>query len=220
MTEKGDPEPRLLRDRWLVLIILILAGVTIWNSRTVLWPDRFVATTPYSNFGFTFRHPQDADLWEIGLDEEDVFDYTGRIPPTEEGGMVGYSRESQEAAVTWTAKEEAPTLEEMLEIHYNSVVVNGERRGREVTITKGELETGETNGHATGLQLHTLELIMPDSSDPVYGEGYVAGWYCRDTGRVFLVYTYRWNTGSPPDQTEAQALNRINSFLNTMRCHG
>jgi len=220
MVETGNPKPWYAKDRWLLLIILLLAGATLWNSRAALFPDRFVVMTPYSNFGFTFRHPQDADLWEIGLDAEDVFDYTGRISPSEEGGMVGYSGENQEAAVTWTARDQAPGLEEMLEIHYNSVVVNGEKRGREVTITKGELETGETNGHATGLQFHSVELIMPGSSDPLYGEGYVAGWYCRDTGRVFLVYTYRWNTGSPPDQTEAQALNRINSFLKTLRCHG
>jgi len=220
MTDTGNAKPWYKKDIWLALIILVFAGTTIWNSKAALWPDRFVDMAPYSDYGFTFRHPRDADLWEIGLDDEDVFDYSGRIPPTEEGGMVGYSREGQETALTWTAKEQAPSPEEMLEIHYNSVVVNGEKRGREVTITKGELETGETNGHATGLQLHTVELIMPDSSEPLYGEGYVAGWYCRDTGRVCLVYSYRWNTGNPPDQTEAQALSRINSFLNTLRCHG
>jgi hypothetical protein len=220
MAETDDPGPWHRKDTWLILIILLIAGVTLWNSKATLFPDKFVQMIEYSNFGFTFRHPQDADLWDVGLDGENVFDYKGTIRPSEDGGMVGYGWEGQEAAVTWSAVEQAPTPEEILETHYTSVIVNGERRDREITITKGELETGKTNGHSTALQFHSVEIMMPGSSEPLYGEGYVDGWYCQNTGRFYTVYVYRWNPGQPPDQTEAQALTRLNTFLKTLRCHG
>ncbi len=219
MTESGDLKAWYRKDIWLVLIILVFSGVTLWNSRAILFPDRFVVTTEYSRFGFRFRHPLDADLWEVGLDSENIFDYTGAIPPGEDGGMVGYASESQETAVTWAAMEQAPVLEEVLETHYQSVTLNAERRDREVTITKGAPEAGEVNGHTISLQFHEVELMMPGSSEPLYGEGYVGGWYCQSTGRFYILYVYRWNSGQPPDQTEAQALTRFNAFLKTMRCH-
>jgi hypothetical protein len=220
MTESGDTKAWYKKDIWLILIILILTGVTLWNSRVILFPDRFVETTEYSRFGFKFRHPLDAELWEVGLDSENIFDYTGAIPPGEDRGMVGYGWEGQESSVTWSAVEQTPALEEVLETHYRSVNVNAERRGREVTITKGELEAGETNGHTMSLQFHELELMMPGSSEPLYGEGYVSGWYCQNTNRFYILYVYQWNPGQPPDQTEAQALTRLNTFLKTLRCHG
>jgi hypothetical protein len=219
MAETDDPGPWYKKEIWLILIILLFAGVTLWNSRATLFPDKFVQMIEYSNFGFTFRHPQDADLWEVGLDAENVFDYTGTIRPSEDEGMVGYDWEGLEVAVTWLAVEQAPTPEEILETHYTSVIVNGERRDREITITKGELETRETNEHSTVLQFHSVEIMMPGSSEPLYGEGYVDGWYCLNTGKFYTVYVYQWNSGQPPDQTEAQALARLNTFLKTLRCH-
>ncbi len=219
MTETGDPGPWYKKDMWLILIILLFSGVTVWNSRAILFPDRFVEMTEYSRFGFKFRHPLDADLWEVGLDSENIFDYTGAILPSEDRGMVGYSSESQESSVTWAAVEQTPALEEVLETHYRSVTLNAERRDREITITKGQLEIGEVNGHTTSLQYHEIELTMPGSSDLLYAEGYVGGWYCQNTGRFYIVYIYKWNPVQPPDQTEAQTLTRFNAFLTTLRCH-
>lgn len=217
--KKSDTESWVLRDRWLIITVLIIAGITIWNSRVDLFPDKF--PIEYSKYGFTFRHPKDTDsFWEVGLDNENVFDYTGTIRPSEDRGMVGYSRKGQEVAITWSAMEQVPTLGEILEVYYNSVIVNSERRDREITITRGKLETGEVNGHTTALQFHTLEIMMPGSSEPLYAEGYVSGWYCQSTGRVFFGYVFQWNTGQPPDQTEVQALARLNTFLKTLRCHG
>jgi hypothetical protein len=219
MAESGDPKAWYKKDIWLILIILLFAGVTLWNSRAILFPDRFVETTEYSRFEVRFRHPVEADLWEVGLDSENIFDYTGAISPSDERGMVGYASEGQETAVTWAAVEQAPALEEVLETHYRSVTLNAERRDRGITIIKGELLAGEVNGHAMSLQFHEVELTMPGSSEPLYGEGYVGGWYCQNTGRFYILYVYRWNPGQPPDQTEAQALTRFNAFLKTLRCH-
>jgi hypothetical protein len=220
MAETDYPVPWYKKDIWLILILLLFAGVTLWNSRATLFPDNFVQMIDYSNFEFRFRHPQDADLWEVGLDAENVFDHTGTIRPSEDRGMVGYGWEGLEVAVTWSAVAQASTPDEILETHYTSVIVNGERRGREVMITKGELGTGETNEHSTALQFHLVEIMMPGSSEPLYGEGYVNGWYCQNTGRLYIVYVYQWNPGQPPEQTEVEALARLNSFLKTLRCHG
>lgn len=73
MTEKSDSKSWVLSDRWLIIVVLIIAGLTLWNSRDLLFPSSmsygendFDVPEPvssrgfetYTGFNFTFKHPQ------------------------------------------------------------------------------------------------------------------------------------------------------------------
>ncbi|MBN2336078.1 hypothetical protein JXL21_11010 [Candidatus Bathyarchaeota archaeon] len=71
MTEKSD-KPWVLGDRWLIVVVLIITGLTLWNSRELLIPssmnegekdEGFQPVSSrgfetYAGYGFTFKHPQ------------------------------------------------------------------------------------------------------------------------------------------------------------------
>ena len=71
--EKGDSKSWVLGDKWLIIVVLIIIGLTLWNSRGLLFPSsmndgendvdglepvssRELVT--YTGFSFTFKHPQ------------------------------------------------------------------------------------------------------------------------------------------------------------------
>lgn len=73
MTEKSDSKPWVFGDRWLIIVVLIIFGLTLWNSRGLLFPsstsdgeNNIDVPEPvssrefetYTGFNFTFKHPQ------------------------------------------------------------------------------------------------------------------------------------------------------------------
>jgi hypothetical protein len=72
-TEKNDSKPWVLGDRWLIVVVLIVTGLTLWNSRGLLFPSSMNdgendvdvpepvssrGLVTHTGFGFTFKHPQ------------------------------------------------------------------------------------------------------------------------------------------------------------------
>ena len=71
MTEKSD-KSWVLGDRWLIIVVLVITGLTLWNSRGSLFPsstsDMTNSEAPepvssrefetYTGFNLTFKHPQ------------------------------------------------------------------------------------------------------------------------------------------------------------------
>ena len=55
--EKNDSRSWVIRDVWLIFTILIITGLTLWNSRELLYPGARGFET-YKDFGFTFKHPR------------------------------------------------------------------------------------------------------------------------------------------------------------------
>lgn len=168
-------------------IIILVTGGNFWLRRDA--PK--LGYEFYENFDIKFIVAQE-NLWEVGLDDDGVFDFTGQIAPNEDRGMVGFNVDSDEIALTWVSYDSAPTIEEILELHFNSVRVNAERRDRGWEITQGETEYSVKDGHQMGYQYHQLMLQLPDMDDPLYATGIVGGWYCDDTDRAYLLYLYRW----------------------------
>jgi len=73
MTEKRDSKSWVLSDRWLIIVVLTIAGLTLWNSRELLLPSRMSdgendvdvpepvssrGLATYTGFNFIFKHPQ------------------------------------------------------------------------------------------------------------------------------------------------------------------
>ena len=73
MTEKSDSKSWVLSDRWLIIVVLTIAGLTLWNSRELLLPSRMSdgendvdvpepvssrGLATYTGFNFIFKHPQ------------------------------------------------------------------------------------------------------------------------------------------------------------------
>lgn len=73
MTEKKDSKSWVLGDRWLIIVVLIITGLTLWNSREILFPSSMndgendvdglepVSSRgfeTYTGFDFTFKHPK------------------------------------------------------------------------------------------------------------------------------------------------------------------
>jgi hypothetical protein len=70
---KKGSRSAIIRDRWLIIVVLIIAGLTLWNSRGLIFPSSMrdgendvdvpepVSSRgfeTYTGFNFTFKHPQ------------------------------------------------------------------------------------------------------------------------------------------------------------------
>jgi len=84
MTEKRDSKSWVLGDRWLIIVLLIIVGLTFWNSRELPFPSstndrennvdipepvssREFET--YTGFNFTFKYPQGMSFREDNFGE-------------------------------------------------------------------------------------------------------------------------------------------------------
>jgi hypothetical protein len=90
MVEKSDAESWVLGDRWLIIIVLIIAGVTIWNSRSSLFPPP-EGYARFSDYGMSFLYPEDLNLWQVAVDDDlnVVLDDSRQI--SEDWGCVGWN---------------------------------------------------------------------------------------------------------------------------------
>ncbi len=172
-----------------------------------------------SDYGFKMLHPPARDVFRIGLDPDYVFDINGRIPASSDAGMLNFNVDNNEYGLTWAAMGGEPTLEEVLDIFYNSVEVNAIRRGRVAEITSDPMTFGEVNGHEAAYQIHLLELDMPNMDDNLYARGLVVGWTCDESGTSFTYYILHWNTGTVPNINDVELLNKLNMYLDTVECH-
>ena len=87
MTEKSDSKSWVLSDRWLIIVVLIIVGLTFWNSRELLFPSSMSegendVNVPepvssrgfetYTDFNFTFKHPQGMSFTEDNFGDASV----------------------------------------------------------------------------------------------------------------------------------------------------
>lgn len=195
-----------------VMVLAITAGNYVLNGgRRGNWPV-------VSSYGFTLVHPPGVSPWEIGLDGDNVFDYTGQLRPSSESGMFGYTDEGSEYAVIWATLGEA-SHEEVLGLHYVAAEVNAVKRDRGITLDLHEVTDGEVNGHAAAYQRHDLVLDMPGMDEHLYADGLVAGWTCDRSGLSFAAYLLLWGTGSPPGVGDAEAARLLGEFVGGVDCH-
>ena len=172
-----------------------------------------------SDFGFTLLYPKNVNLWSAGLDEDNVFDLYGVYRASSESGMIGFNLDNKEFAVEWVTLDEAPSFEEILDIHYHSGEVNAIKRDRGVKITYEPMIIETINGHEAAYQIHTLELDMPEMDEPLFAKGAVAGWTCDETGVSFVSYLLVWRNGQPPSAGDSQLYGYLNNYLDTLECH-
>jgi hypothetical protein len=133
--------------------------------------------------------------------------------------MLGFNEGNMEFAVTWVSFTEAPSFEEILEVHYHSVEVNAIKRDRGFKIEKEPMTYDTIKGHEAVYQIHLLELDMPDMDEPLFAKGAVAGWTCDETSVSFVVYVLHWRTGSPPSLGDNELHRSLNKYLEDLKCH-
>jgi hypothetical protein len=196
-----------------LLIVLITSGNYYLNGGA---KGNWVEATGY---GFTMLHPPIIDPWITGLDGENVFDLYGCHHASNESGMMGFNLDNREFAVTWITLNETATLGDVLEIHYHSAEVNAYRRDRGFRLELEPPTYSTVNGHQAIYQIHIIELDMPDEDKLLYAKGAAVGWTCEETGISYVSYLLSWNLGSPPRISESDAINAINQYLDTLKCH-
>lgn len=194
-------------------LVLLTGGNYILNGRS---KGNWVEAKYY---GFTFLHPPSVEPWTAGLDEENVFDLYGRYQASSESGMVGFNVGGKEFGLTWATLDESADLVDVLEIHYHSSEVNAIRRDRGFQLKLEPATFSSINGHEAIHQIHILELDMPGEDRLLYAKGAAAGWICEETGVSYVAYLLSWNWGSPPRMSESAAIDSLNKYLDTVKCH-
>ena len=207
----------LQKNKVYIIIAVIIIGITAVNyQRSGGAKSNLVG---FSDYGFTFFYPKGLNPWVTGLDDENVFDYTGSIQASQSSGMFGFNLENNEFALTWATLEGEPSLEEVLDIHFQSAEINSIRRGRGIDIESDPVSYGEVNGHEAAYQTHLIELDMPDMDDPLYAKGIVAAWTCDVTGVSYDFYVLNWQTGTSPNISDARLKEYLNTYIDIMECH-
>jgi len=229
MTETGDPEPRLLSDRWLLLLILIFAGATIWNSRALIFkpPEGYAR---FSDYGLTFLYPDDLNLWRVPINDDGsvIIDGSGTI--SEQSGNVGWNsgnidfdrgdREGyyQETTVIWVTKDAEPEPTEILDLYYTMVEVTARVRGRTVEMVKGSTASLMHKGHQATYQYLNYTSLDPGETEPWPIYGIVGGFYCDRTERAIAIY-YLDIFDFDPVYNADEILNSLRFYLGSIKCH-
>jgi hypothetical protein len=172
-----------------------------------------------SDYGFSILYPPGANFWSTGLDDDLVFDLSGRYAASSEKGMIGFNKGDQEFGLIWVTLEDSLSFEELVDIHYHSGEVNAIKRDRGFKLETQSMTYESVNGHKAAFQAHIFELDMPDMDQPLYGKGVVAGWTCGETGVSYVVYTYFWNSRFPSVKSYDKIQNTLEKYLETLECH-
>jgi hypothetical protein len=227
MTETGDTEPRLLKDRWLILIILLIAGASIWNSRALIFkPPKGYAR--FSDYGLSFLYPDDLNLWRVPINNDGSVINDGSGTISEQSGNVGWNsgnidfdrgdREGyyQEATVMWVTKDAEP--EEILDLFYTMVEVTARLRSRNVDMVKGSMASLTHRGHQATYQHLNYTSLESGETEPTTVYGMVGGFYCDKTERSIAIY-YLDIFGFDTVYNEDEIHSSFRFYLDSIKCH-
>lgn len=195
MAEKRDVKSWVLGDRWLIIIVLIVAGVTIWNSRSSLFPPP-EGYARFSGYGVSFLYSDDLNLWQVAINDDGSVVRDGSRNISEDWGDVGWNsgnvdferpgREGyfQEFSVMWVAMDGPPEHDEALNLFYTMIVVNAQILNRELYMTRGPPGFLDHRGHQVKYEFFNYTQLESGESEPVIIYGVVGGFYCERSGRA------------------------------------
>jgi len=229
MTDSENTKSWYMKDRWLILIILIFVGVALWNSRTLIFrpPDGYAK---FSDYGLSFLYPDDLNLWQVPINDDGSVDLDGSKIISEQSGNVGWNsgnvdfdrgdREGyyQESAVIWVTKETEPESEEILDLFYTMVEVTNRVRNRTVEMVKGSTASFTHKGHQATYQFFNSTKLNLGVTEPMTNYGIVGGFYCDRTERAVAIY-YLDIFDTEPVYNMKEILNSFRLYIDSIECH-
>jgi hypothetical protein len=229
MVEKNDTESWVLGDRWLIIIVLIIAGVTIWNSRSSLFPPP-EGYARFSDYGMSFLYPEDLNLWQVAVDDDlnVVLDDSRQI--SEDWGCVGWNsgnvdferpgREGyfQEFNVIWLAMNPPSEHEKVTDLFFTALEANFRVRNREYNMTRGSTGFLNLRDHNVKHEFFNYTYLGAGEDDPVIVYGIVGVFYCERSGRAVTLY-YIDIFDFDPVYDEEMIFSTFKFYLDSIRCH-
>ncbi len=229
MISSDDSRSSILGDRWIIIAVLIITGITLWNSRSTLFPPpRGYAR--YSDYGVSILYPDDLNLWQVPVDDAFNVVIDGPWVMSEERGCVGWNsgnvdferpgREGyfQEANVIWLAMDPPPEPDEVLNLFYTAFEANMQTRNREYNLTKGSMGFLDQRGHGAKYEYFNYSYFEVGEDNSIVVYGVIGAFYCEKTGRAFATY-YVEIFDFDPVYDEETLLSTFKFYLDSLRCH-
>jgi len=229
MTDTENAKSWYMKDRWLIFIILILVGVTLWNSRDLFFrpPEGYAK---FSDYGLSFLYPDDLNLWQVPINDDGSVVLDGSMSVSERSGNVGWNsgnidfdrgdREGycQESTVMWVTKETEPGPEDILDLYYTMREVTNRVRGRTSEMVKGSTASFTHRGHQATYQFFNYTIPNPGATESTTIYGIVGGFYCDKTERAVAIY-YLDIFDTEPVYNMEEILSSFQFNIGSIKCH-
>lgn len=229
ISDPRDSKTWVPSDLWLIIMVMIIAGVSAWNSRHILFPPPR-GYTRFASYGLSFLYPEDMHLWQVPINDGGSETRDGTRIVSENWGDAGWysgnvDTETQEdgnyfqqSGVLWVAKGQPENLQETLNLFYTKAGSVAERRNREIRIVTGYTRTLRVCGHKAVYQYFNYTQIEAGETLPTVIWGIVGGWYCDNSGRMITLYYEEWYT-EDPIYDKNSLYNSFEFYLDSVRCH-
>ncbi len=207
MTEKGDSKSSVSGDRWLIIVVLIIVGLTFWNSRELLFPSSKIdqennvdvpepvssrELETYTGFNFTFKHPQGMSFREDSFGNASASMESGFLQ-----GMISEDPLFAYIEVFWNETSAYQNAMDFIDEFFQRVENSpDEIKGREQFNSTSE----------NGRELKCRFFDVNDRSGTFYKD-VLGSWRDDSTGRYFMV-TYL--------STENLDDNELSDYLETL----
>ena len=137
---KNPPHP-FLKDRWLIMIILIIVAVSAWNSRHTLFPPPR-GYTRFDSYGISFLYPEGMYLWQEPINDDGSESRDGTRTVSENWGDAGWYSGNvetetsevhyfQQSGVLWLAKQPEDPPRNLEPVLYKSQIERRETKQRD-----------------------------------------------------------------------------------------
>jgi len=204
---KGDSKSWVLGDRWLIIVVLVIFGITLWNSRGLLFPSSMSdgennvdvpepvssrGFETYTGFNFTFKHPQGMSFRGDNFGDASASMESGFLQ-----GMISEDPLFAYIEVYWNETSAYQNAMDFIDGFFQRV-----ENSPDEIIGRGQFNSTSENGR----ELYCRFFDVNDRSGTFF-KGVLGSWRDDSAGRLFLV-TYLSNEDLDDDE--------ISDYLETL----